>query len=79
MKKEYVTVRLFKNNRAADDLITETESFDSDQLQSPEARNISLKNYEAVESSANSSKSLPQRLLNVIQRALAELHLDRKG
>lgn len=77
MKKEYVTVRLFKN-RAADGMITEEELYDSDQQQSTETCNNSLENIETVESSANSNKSLPQRVLNVLQRALVVLRLDRK-
>lgn len=80
MKKEYVTVRLFKNNRAADGLITKEELHDSDQQQSTEALNNSLENNETVESYTNPNKSsLPQRLLSLIQRALAVLGLDRKG
>ena len=80
MKKEYVTVRLFKNNRAADGLITKEELHDSDQQQSIEALNNSLENNETVESYSNPNKSsLPQKLLSLIQRALAVLGLDRKG
>jgi len=80
MKKEYVTARLFKNNRAVDCLITKEELHDSDQQPSTEAHNNSLENNKTVESYANPNKSsLPQRLLSVIQRALAELGLDRKG
>lgn len=80
MKKEYVTVRLFKNNRAADGLITKEELHDSDQQQSTEALNNSLENNETVESYSNPNKSsLPQKLLSLIQRALAVLGLDRKG
>ena len=80
MKKEYVTVRLFKNNRATDGLITKEELPDSDQQQSTEALNNSVENNETVESYTNPNKSsLPQRLLSLMQRALAVLGLDRKG
>jgi len=83
MKKEYVTARLFKNNRAADCLITEEELqelHDSDQQQATEALNNSLENNETVESNANPNKSsLSQRLLSVIKRALAILADDLKG
>lgn len=80
MKKEYVTARLFKNNRAADCLIIEEELHDSDQQKATEALNNSLENNETVESYANPNKSsLSQRLLSVIQRALAVLADDRKG
>ena len=80
MKKEYVTARLFKNNRAADVLFTKEELHDSDQQQSTEALNNSLENNETVEPYTNPNKSsLPQRLLSLIQRALAIIGLDRKG
>ena len=78
MKKEYVTGRLFKNNRAADCLITEEELHDSDQKQSTEALNNSLENNDTVESCTNPEPSLPQRILNFIQSALVLLGLDRK-
>ena len=81
MQKEYITARLFRHNREADDLITEEEekAHDSDQQQSTEAPNKSLQKKETVESHANPHKSsLPQRLLSGIQRTLEVLGLDHK-
>lgn len=78
MKKEYVTVRLFKNNREADGL--KEELHDSDQQHSTEALNNLLENNETVESYANTNKSFqPLGLLSFIQRALTVLGLHRKG
>ena len=79
MEKKYVTARLFKHNRASDCLITEEELHDSDQEHSIEALDDSLENNESVESCTNPEFSLPQRLLNFIQRALVLLGLDHKG
>ena len=80
MKKEYVTVRLFNNNRSTDGLITKEELHDLDQQKSSETLNNSHENNETVESYAKLIISyLPQRLLVIIQNALAALSLDRKG
>ncbi|MFZ3129651.1 MAG: hypothetical protein WA125_00730 [Desulfosporosinus sp.] len=80
MEKEYVTVRLFKNHRAADGQITNEELHDSAQQQTTKALNNSLENNETVESSANQNESfLSQKLLSVIQRALEVLGFERKG
>jgi hypothetical protein len=81
MKKEYVTVRLFKNHRAADGQITNEELHDSIQQQATEeAMNNSQENNETIKSSANQNESsLPQKLLSVIQRALKVLGFERKG
>lgn len=79
MEKEYVTVRLFKNHRAADGLITNEELNDSDQQQSTEVQNNSQEKNETVESYANQNESsLPQKLLSIIRKALAVLGLERK-
>lgn len=80
MEKEYVTARLFKNRRAADVLNTEEELQDSDQQQSTETHNSSGANSETVESDSDQNiPVLPQKLLDVIQRALEALGLDHKG
>lgn len=80
MKKEYVASLLFKNNRAADGLITNEELNDSDQQQSTETLNNSQENNDTVESSANSNQStLSQRLLSVLQKASAALGRDRNN
>ena len=78
MEKEYVTARLFKNNRASDCLITEKELHDSDQEQSTEALDNSTENNELVKSCTNLEFSMPQGLLDFIQRALVVLGLDHK-
>lgn len=79
MEKEYVTARLFKNNRAENDQITNQELPVSDQEQLADTLN-SQENNKPLESSANSNQpSLPQRFLTVIQKALTVLGLDRKG
>ena len=77
MKKEYVTARLFKHNRAADGLITQEQLHDSDQQQSNEAQNNSQEDSDTSESDED-EYLLPQRLLNGIRRALEILGLDRK-
>jgi hypothetical protein len=81
MKKEYVTVRLFKNHRAADGQITHEELHDSIQQQATEeAMNNSQENNETIKSSANQNESsLPQKLFSVIHRALKVLGFERKG
>ena len=81
MKKKYVTVRLFKNHRAADGQITNEELHDSIQQQATEeAMNNSQENNETIKSSANQNESsLLQKLLSVIQRALKVLGFERKG
>ena len=79
MEKEYITARLFRHNRAEDDLITKEELHDTDQ-QPWIVLNNSQENNKTVESDATPNKSsLPQRFLNIIQRALAVLDLDHKG
>ncbi|KGP75159.1 hypothetical protein JT05_12125 [Desulfosporosinus sp. Tol-M] len=80
MKKKYVTVRLFKNHRAADGQITNEELHDSIQQQATEAMNNSQENNDTIESSVNQNESsLLQKLLSVIQRALKVLGFERKG
>jgi len=79
MKKEYVTVRLFKHNRATDGLFNTEELLDLDQAQSTEVHNNSVDKDKTIQSSADSRQSsLPQRLLDVIKRALGTLGLQRK-
>jgi hypothetical protein len=78
MKKEYVTARLFKNRSAADGMITNEQSHDSDQQQTAETQNNSQENSETSDSNENQNESfLPQRVQRVIQRALENLGLDR--
>lgn len=79
MKKEYVTVRLFKHNRATDGQFNNKELLDLDQPQSTEVHNNSEDKDETIKSSADSCQSsLPLRLLHVIKRALVTLSLQRK-
>lgn len=77
MKKEYVTARLFRNRRAADGLNT-NELHDSDQQQSTEAQDNSQGNNKTSESEDQNESTLPQGLLNILQRALEVLAPNRK-
>jgi len=80
MKKEYVTSRLFKNNRSEDCVITEGKSQESDQQVSSEDLNCSFENRNAVVSCKKRNKSsLPQRVLRLVQKALEVMFPERKS
>jgi hypothetical protein len=77
MKKEYVTCRLFKNNRSEDCVITEEKSQESDQKASSEDL---TENRTAVVSYENSNKSsLPQRVLRLVKKAFVMLYSEHKS
>lgn len=79
MEKEYVTARLFKNHRAADCVNTDEEVQGSDEQQSTEAQNSLGENSETGEPNSHQNiPDLPQKLLDVIRRALEGLCLDHK-
>lgn len=80
MKKEYVTSRLFKNNRSEDCVITEEKSQESDPQASSEDLNCSFENRNAVVSCENRNKSsLPQRVLRLLKKAFEVLCSERKS
>lgn len=80
MKKEYLTARLFKNRSAADGMITDEQSHDSDQQQTTGTQNNSHENSQTSESDKNQNESfLPQSVQKVIQRTLEVLGLDRNN
>ncbi|HEY8909441.1 MAG TPA: hypothetical protein VIM51_04045 [Desulfosporosinus sp.] len=71
MKEEYVTVRLFKNNRTENCIITNEELHDWN-LQSTDTQDNSQDNNKTVESGAKSNNScIPQKILSVIQRVFS--------
>lgn len=80
MKKEYVTARLFKNNRALDDLTTNREFRDSQLRQTTNTCDIAEEDSnETCESDPTPAQTdLPSKLHNVIQKASDLLGLSRR-
>jgi len=70
MKKEYLTARLFRN-RSVYDMNTEEGLQDSYQKPSTEdSRNSTGKNETADSSEKANNSSLPQRILELLQKTL---------